>query len=150
MSKIIFLDFDGVLAVPWTDPVELYPQVPDILKRLKDKGHILCVTSFNPTAHAELTRHGQHHHFHAFRCGSNAPWVEHYTNDLGENLSKHHQIRSMLAHELVHLEPDESICHFFDDVHDNLHCVSTQTLVATWYVDSSRGLNEDNIKHLLT
>ena len=48
MKKIIFLDFDGVLAIKYTIPEQYFPVIPIIVNKLKDKDYILCVISYNP------------------------------------------------------------------------------------------------------
>lgn len=111
----IILDFDGVLAIPYTDPVELYSQIPKLLAELSQT-YILVLASFNPTAIAELRRLGVLHYFQGVRAGShdNIEFIT-YVQNLGR-LCKAAQIESLQTDTL-------SKCarlYFFDDDATNI------------------------------
>jgi len=55
MTKLLIFDFDGVLAIKWTNPELHYPQIPKIIQSLSEK-HVLGVASYNPNAETAIRR----------------------------------------------------------------------------------------------
>jgi predicted phosphatase len=145
---ILVLDFDGVLAIPWTNPVQLYPQIPVLLKQLQET-HTLVLASFNPTAIRELRRFDVLQYFSATRAGvhDNVEITEFLTN-LGE-LCKAKQIASMQEQHLADKKDEDY--HFFDDDPYNLEQV-TKLLphVKCHYIDEDVGLTADRVLEALT
>ena len=141
---VLVLDFDGVLAIPWTHPVQLYPQIPASLKQLSET-HTLVLASFNPTAIKELRRFDLLQYFSATRAGvHDNVEITNFMSNLGE-LCKAKQISSMQKqHQLTDKKDQEY--HFFDDDPFNLEQV-TKLLpqVRCHYVDDDVGLTADRV-----
>lgn len=123
----LFLDFDGVLAVPHTHPPVLFGGVAETLRKLHADGFLLAVTSFNPEAEQALRNCGVAHLFCAMRCGSHDRWEGPYVPPEYE-LSKANQIRSMLQHELERDRGREFRFWFFDDSPANVLDVESAEL----------------------
>ena len=145
---ILVLDFDGVLAIPYTHPVQLYPQMPTLLEELSQT-HTLVLASFNPTAIAELRRFDLLQYFSATRAGVHDNIeITNFITDLGE-LCKAKQIASMQEHQLADKKDEEY--HFFDDCVYNLQQV-TELLpnVKCHHIDEDAGLTSDRISAALS
>lgn len=145
---VLILDFDGVLAIPYTNPTQLYPQVPALLKELSQT-HTLVLASFNPTAIAELRRFDVLQYFSATRAGvHDNVEISEFISDLGE-LCKAKQIASMQEQQLADKKDEDY--HFFDDCVYNLQQV-TELLpqVKCHYIDEDAGLTADRILEALS
>lgn len=92
----LVIDFDGVLSIKRTYPIQHYPQVPELIKALSQK-YRLYVASFNPNAEKTLIRWGLRKYFQDVRSGSNFAWKGSYTGAV--NLAKSSQIQNMLTEE---------------------------------------------------
>jgi hypothetical protein len=142
----LILDFDGVLAIPHTNPVELYPQVPTLLEQLAAK-YTLALASFNPTAIAELRRFQLLHHFQGMRAGShhNIEFIE-YVRNLGP-LCKAEQIQSLHNDQIDHC----NFLFFFDDDQGNIARVQSKLPhVQCIYIEEKSGLTESVVNEALT
>lgn len=140
MKRILFLDFDGPLAIPWTMPEMYHEHIPSLIEQLA-KNDILCLVSFNPRAIQAIESWNLHSHFTAFRAGSNHPLLpgETYSDEKHRiKLSKASQIESILSSELKDIEKES--LHFYDDDESNIKNVSdvfgekvSCNLVQTWF-----------------
>jgi hypothetical protein len=139
----LVLDFDGVLAIPWTNPVELYAQIPELLKALSS-AYTLALASFNPTAISELRRHGVLDYFKATRAGTHEDMeIKEFVADLG-TLCKAQQIQSIGKQ----LQCEDF--HFFDDDFDNIEAVNKLLpKVHTSFVDSKTGLTLKTVEQAI-
>ncbi len=116
MSKriLIVLDFDGVLAVPYSKPERPFPQIPKLIHHLSELPNVdLAVASFNPDAKKCIEKWQIAHCFKAFRHGANYVWSGTYTDDYRGGMSKHGQIKNMLIEECWPIYYERII--FFDD-----------------------------------
>jgi len=139
---LLVFDFDGVLAIPYTNPEEYYPQIPDIIKSLHTK-YILCVSSFNPRAKLVLEKWNLLQYFSAIRCGSNNNW-DTYDESFRINMSKSLQIKNMILE--VGISFDE--IYFYDDDIDNINEVSEnfkEVKITSILIDNKEGLISKNI-----
>jgi hypothetical protein len=121
--NVVVVDFDGVLARPWSMPEELFAGVADLLRQMHACGARLCLASFNPNAARALERHGLLGYFAASRSGSNEPWsvADGYHRGLRTGMSKAAQIQSMLLE--IGGGCRESDVVFFDDDTANIENV---------------------------
>lgn len=143
MEGILFIDFDGVLAMPRSNPVKLYPNIPLILERLS-KHYVLCLVSFNPSAIRELRRLNVLKYFKATRAGTTKNIeVSEKTGD--RILCKYLQISSII--QQLSKDPEmrihELTMYFFDDDINNIETVNMinpniRTVLVDWYT----GLND--------
>jgi hypothetical protein len=125
MTTILYLDFDGVIAVPYTKPEKLFPGVKEILKYLFEKRKFkICVVSFNPIAHIVCEREGLTPYLCHVRAGAHSIWedqhldIDKYVKENRKQLlSKSEQIRNIENH-LDISELDTRI--FLDDSPDNI------------------------------
>jgi hypothetical protein len=105
-KMVLFIDFDGVLAIPYSNPEMPVPDLLNTLQTLqKDGRFLLCCASFNPRAFIALKRWKVHNMFHAIRVGCNDVWhhfdLSCYDNTLHRvDLCKARQMQSMLQNEL--------------------------------------------------
>lgn len=135
MASVLFLDFDGVIAIPWTNPVQLYGHTAEMIKTLAAE-YTLCLVSFNPTAPAELDRFGLTKYFKAIRAGLPVVKTE---KGAQERIHKQIQIRDILDHELSDMKIQEMS--FYDDFDHNIKWVSKSIPeVKCVFVDNARGL----------
>ena len=136
-KRVVFLDFDGVLAIPFNMPEQPYPHIPTLLKYWHDHGVQLHLVSFNPRAWLAVQAWGCAHYFTGVRAGCNEPWqhdaLETYTEAMRQDLCKARQIASLLQEHNPHtVELD-----FWDDdplniarvqaVHRNVTCHHVHT-----------------------
>lgn len=147
MTFVIVLDFDGVLAVPWSNPEALFPQIPTLLGKLRQQHH-LALASFNPRAIRVLRENQQLPHFHACRAGAHHEGeIVEFSVHLGP-LCKAEQIRSL---QRTHF-PDVPMEHFyfFDDTPEHLVNVGQQLpSVNCRLIDPDRGLQEQDVADLM-
>ena len=140
MSIYIF-DFDGVLAIPWTQPEIPFPNVIVFLRDLHSTGKKLCLASYNPAAVRALESWGVSNLFTAMRAGSNKPWSGNYTEEYRIGMSKSKQIKDMLVNELYPHKAED--CVFFDDTIENIALVNRELpQVHTILIDTIRGLGQ--------
>ena len=144
MYKLIFLDFDGVLAIKLTN--NYFPQIPAIIRKLHKK-YKLCIASYNQNAINIIKKWNLEEFFCAIRCGSNTKWEGDYNYDIySKNLSKAEQIIDMLNNELLELEIDQENCIFFDDDKNNIKLVNDKLpKIKTIKINGNEGLLEKNI-----
>ena len=147
--KVLFLDFDGPLAIPWAVNEDPWPQIPGLIREVASRPDVaLCLVSFNPGAEAAISRWGIRNCFAAVRAGCN--WKlragEQYTEAHRKNLSKSAQIRSILENEL---EDSSYEVDFFDDDAKNLLDVYEQFggAIKCFYVHE--GLNRELLSRFL-
>ena len=147
MPKVIFLDFDGVLAIKWTIPELYFPQIPEVLSQLHTKGYILCVISYNPLAKEAIRRWDLDKFVTAIRAGCNQKWDGNYSDAIHRcDLSKAEQIRDILTTELKDLPITHEDCIFLDDDVANLTLVQQHLPeVKTIHVDENTGLTDQLI-----
>ena len=142
-KNLLVLDFDGVVAIPWTNPEQHYPQIPDILERLVAAGYVLAIASYNPRAFEAVKRWGLGQYFTAVRCGANHAWHmtgETYKEDDGLEMRKHRQILSMIETDMAHLNVSVEQTAFFDDDINNISLVQRELpLVESILVDEKEG-----------
>lgn len=138
-------DFDGVLAVPYTQPELLFPGAERLLKQLKEKENIVLVASFNPRAYTVTKHLFDEGVIDDIRAGCNDQrwWLQDdgvYRDAEHRRLplSKVAMIRDMIrllatAHRRVH---------FYDDDEENILAVRTALPHVTCHhvTDWSRGL----------
>jgi predicted phosphatase len=138
MTKpLLFCDFDGVLAIPYTNPVELYPNIPDLLRQLSHS-YTLCLASFNPTALDELKRFDLLSLFVAVRAGRHEL---HHMSSIHEPLCKVAQIRSMYNEMGVEFQTLDTRVWFVDDTISHIENVRKNlTGIQCVWVDSTTGL----------
>jgi len=149
-KRIIILDFDGVLCIPYTHPEEPYPHMDALLAQLLAHEFTLCVASFNPLSRPALRRWGWFERFKAIRCGSNYHWddeTEIYSDITHrDDLCKSKQIADILESELNEFGFTPEHCAFFDDTPFNLDAVRERLpQVACVHVPSDKGLQWDHI-----
>ncbi len=139
--KVMFLDFDGVLAIPYTSPAQHYVGLSVMLYYLKHHlGWTLCLVSFNPTAESCLKQWQIEHYFTAIRAGSNQQWVGQYVDDR-KHLCKSQQIQDILDNELKGHSYERLV--FFDDSTEHVYKIKTSGHLFTcqaYHVDSDVGL----------
>ncbi len=58
MTKHVYLDFDGVLSIPWSQPEAPFSDVPQLLEELHESHVVLHLTSFNPRAYLAIKSWG--------------------------------------------------------------------------------------------
>lgn len=149
--KILFLDFDGPLAIPWTINEDHWGHIPSLIRETAEKQEIsLCLVSFNPDAEDAITRWGIRDCFIAVRSGSNHPRSkgEEYTEAHRKDLSKPNQIRSIFEREL---QGRQFAAAFFDDDSKNLLEVHQEFdgLIKCFHINSDEGLSAEILSRLL-
>lgn len=150
-NPVLVFGFDGVLAIPYTNPEENYEQVPEILKVLSER-YIICVASFNQRASVAFSYFSkiEQRWIDAMRAGANHGWdvdcLDEYNNTGGDELSKVSMIQSMLME--LGLQEDHFV-EFFDDDPKNCDEVNKISNFTAWEVDNKIGLSWDYVKHLL-
>jgi FMN phosphatase YigB (HAD superfamily) len=145
MKKLLIFDFDGVLAIKWTQPPQCYPQIPSLIKYLS-QDYLLCVASFNPIAEQAIKNWQLHEHFVAIRSGCNYTWNKPYKNALKHNLSKSEQIINMCNNEMKNYT--FSSIFFFDDDPENIKNVNDYLPhIKTVLIDSLYGLKIRDITY---
>jgi hypothetical protein len=150
MVKILFLDFDGVLAIPWTVPPRLYPHTKELLESYHAQGYVLALASFNGGADEALKNHGVDHLFTAMRYGhterprNKHGWV--YYGWTSETATKMGQITNMLENELATLNVEA--WYFFDDSPHNLEPLQKRGHRA-FYVEEETGLTRALLEKVL-
>ncbi len=144
--KLLILDFDGVLAIPYTNPEEPYPQVINQLQTLHARGNILAVASFNPMCLIALERWQVKHLFTGIRAGCNNKLndQEIYTDQVHRiDLQKSKQIINLLDNELKYHQHLPVL--FLDDDPKNIENVNDKLHhVETILIDNSIGLFLEN------
>lgn len=140
----VYLDFDGVLAIPWSCPEIPFSKVPYLLKQLHKSKVVIHLTSFNPKAYLAIKRWGCDKYFTGIRAGSNESWnhnsLLYYTDDLRENLLKSTQISSIRnSHKCSEIQE-----FFFDDDEKNIKdvCYVHPEIVSS-HIKSYCGLTEE-------
>ena len=124
--RAIAFDFDGVIAVPWTNPETPFPQVRALLNYLVKNNIKLAVTSFNPNAHTALAANDLLKYFDAVRAGCNHWWDYSakstvYQNNLHrKQLCKSRQIADIVLNEWksANFEPKQVL--LIDDDKNNI------------------------------
>lgn len=142
MSRLYFLDMDGVLAIPYSMPEQPYAHTIVLLQSLHAAGHTLCAVSFNPRAYTVLRAWGVEHLFTAIRAGCNQPWSgdkADYSDETHRiDISKSNQISDILTTELRNI-PHDSVW-FYDDDPVNIGNVGMcHPNIVTWLVDHREG-----------
>jgi HAD superfamily phosphatase (TIGR01681 family) len=145
--KVLVFDFDGVLAITWTNPELHFPQIPALLKALSKK-HILCVASYNPRAKIAIEAWDLHHHFTCIRAGANHHWEGEYDENVRADLCKSKQIVSMVD-ELKGLGHDIDDIMFFDDDTININVVNEKLPhVTTVLINKYKGIRMEDVSFL--
>lgn len=141
--QLLILDFDGVVAIPWTNPEEHYPQIPEAVRMLHAAGYVLCIASYNPRAFEAVKRWGLDKYFAAVRCGANHAWHtsgEKYKEDDRLDMRKHRQILNMLETDMTEKNVNVGKIVFFDDDVDNISLVQRELPhVESIHVDEKEG-----------
>lgn len=140
----IVFDFDGVLAIPWTNPEKPFAQVPGLIKSLFDKGHRLSVASYNPRARLAIESWGIDGYFASIRSGADHDWEaeggeykeEFRTRD---RMSKHGQIKNMHG--------DSKHVIFLDDSLENINEIKAKNdpHIHARLVDTDKGVTVDDV-----
>lgn len=136
-KTVLVLDFDGVLAVPYTNPEEPYKGVPQLIERLDQKGYILCMASYNPRAIEAVRNWGLSHCFFGMRAGFNDVWEGDYKEEYRTDMSKSRQIQSMTS-----ILQNKKIL-FFDDDPVNVELVKKEIGCECILVDNKTGLTKE-------
>lgn len=146
-EKILFIDFDGVLAKKYTIPEEPYNHIRELLIKLKSLNYKLCCVSYNPCAVNALKNWDCDELFTAIRAGSNFIWSDNYTDETHRNnLSKSKQIEDIFNNELNVLDINSCECHFYDDTEENLDNVRNNLPnIILHLIDDKYGLLERDI-----
>ena len=148
MKKVLVFDFDGVLAISWTQPELHFPQIPALVKKLSEK-YILCVASYNPRAIKAIESWDLHHYFKCMRAGANHVWEDEYKEEFRKDLSKAKQIESMME-ELREMGYDINELTFFDDDPKNLAVVNENLPhVRTVLINENKGVTTEDINNYL-
>ena len=126
---VIAFDFDGVLAIPYSQPEVLFAGTEALLRELWAMGHTLVVTSFNPRAYVVLRPLVEEGVISAIRAGSCTRWWEEEEgggvyNDATHrhNMEKRLHLASMFAEELCDMEATHLL--FIDDDMRNIDNVT--------------------------
>lgn len=149
--KLYIFDFDGVLAIPYTNPERYYNNIPFLISSLAMNNY-LAVVSFNPQAEKVIKRWGLSKHFMAYRSGYNEIWNGNYKSEYRMNMSKSGQIKSILNNELKDIEFEEIL--FYDDDIRNIRDVrSVFSNITSILINELYGLtininNEDRLLKL--
>lgn len=108
MTTVFAFDFDGVLAIPYSEPEVLFAGTEQLLRQLARDGHSVIVTSFNPRAYHVLRPLLDNGVISAIRAGSCIKWWlpaagdGQYVDALHRrDMQKSLHIKSMLANELA-------------------------------------------------
>lgn len=145
MKKVLVFDFDGVLAITWTQPELHFPQIPSLVKKLSET-HILCVASYNPRAIKAIEAWDLHHYFTCIRAGSNETWDGEYKEEFRIGMSKAKQIMSMMC-DLNQMGHQIEEISFFDDDHKNITLVNDNlSYVKTVLINENNGIKMEHIK----
>ncbi len=120
-SHVFAFDFDGVLAIPYSQPEVLFAGTERLLRDLAAAGHPVIVTSFNPRAYHVLRPLLEEGVIRAIRAGSCIKWWlpaagggAGYVDALHRrDMQKSLHLRSMLADELAGVEVKHVL--FVDD-----------------------------------
>lgn len=125
MAKLYFFDFDGCLAIPYTNPEQPYTDTIKSLHHLFNQGHIICVISCNPRAVTVLKQWNVIRLCSAIRAGCNWNWKnELYQDEIHRvNMNKASMIRNILDNELNDIIDVWHECHFYDDDMINIDIV---------------------------
>lgn len=133
---VLALDFDGVLAIPYSAPEVLFPGTVPLLRHLAGRGCTIIVTSKNPRAYPVLKDLVEEGTIAAIRAGSRIKWWETHPEGRYEDWLHHHDLtadeapaysptlnkalhlRDMLADELAGLRPGRLL--FVDDDQANI------------------------------
>jgi hypothetical protein len=151
-TTLLCFDFDGVLAIPNSDPECLFPEVATILRELARSDYKVVVLSKNPRAWHVMKPLWDEGVITAIRAGSVQRWWEEgdgvYSDALHRQvpLNKKDFIASILSEHAV----GRCILHVFDDDQSNLddvaplrEHVAVETLhlhFIEWYVGLGREL----------
>jgi hypothetical protein len=129
---VIAFDFDGVLAIPYSQPEVLFAGTEALLRDLWAMGHTLIVCSFNPRAYAVLKPLMEEGIISAIRAGSCVRWWEDEEEGglYKDATHRHHmekrlQIASMLGDELCDLTVEHLV--FIDDDMRNIDNVANSS-----------------------
>jgi hypothetical protein len=144
---LLVFDFDGVLAIPYTDPEEHFDGIPSLIQECA-KHADLAVASYNPLALRVVSRWGLDRFFVAGRAGYDYPWKGVYNEAMRECMSKHEMIRDMTLRELIDNEYHRVV--FFDDDERNFKKIHEKAPhIKTELIDWKIGLQREHIeKHL--
>lgn len=148
-KKIVAVfDFDGVLAIPWSQPAQHYKIIPSLLKEMYDSGkYIICCASYNPSALKSIERWGLLKYFTCVRCGANFSWHGPYEEHYRIEMQKSSQITDMIKNEIKELNHDFEKVYFYDDDKDNINLVNRDLpTVNTVLIDPVTGLLKEHIK----
>ena len=158
--KIFAFDFDGVLAIPYTNPEQLFPEIDTILRTISQKGHLNIISSFNPRSYFIMKPYLDQGIITAIRAGSRIKWWESdgqgtyddykHRKDMHKGLHLH----DMLSDELDELHiSEETQIYFFDDDLGNLADVREDEKLNQKYdvttVHIPTGLNMTHIEQLI-
>jgi hypothetical protein len=140
---VIAVDFDGVLGEPDTHPELFYPEVPEVIKSISERFH-LVLASFNPRAKIAVKEWGLYPYFSACRAGANHDWRRMYDPSYQATVAKSVQIKHMLF-QIGWLQ-DHDVW-FFDDNETNIKEVEQNMVnVKAVLVDSKVGLTKECIQ----
>lgn len=147
VPDVYVFDFDGVLAIPYTSPEQLYPRTEAVLRKLSAWGHHVLVSSFNPRAYTVLQPLLRDGVIHQVRAGSAIEWW----HDGGMYLDEIHRremFKSLHIGTMLRRLTSGSWgrMHFFDD--DPHNVVEVQTGLPDCravLIDASRGIQFEHL-----
>jgi hypothetical protein len=159
-QTMVVFDFDGVLAIPWTNPEKPFEIVPTVIKKLSDSGkYFLGVASFNPRAVIAIESWGLKHHFTSMRAGANHSWSFDpfdYREEYRVMMSKYQQIISMVQEIESTKKATIKTIVFFDDDPKNIESVEMDVAEVgsdkrNWHcclVSTHDGINSRCLKYI--
>ncbi len=161
-TNVFFFDFDGVLAIPYSQPEVLFAGTEALLRDMRANGHVLLVTSFNPRAYFVLKHLLDNGTLLAIRAGSCERWwamgnglYSDATHRLKMEKSLH--LQSMLEDEVreAGIDPATRRLFFVDDDLKNIGNVLANTHlyggspILTRHVPWYAGVGETTIEAML-
>jgi hypothetical protein len=158
MAGAIVFDFDGVLAIPYSQPEVLFAGTEALLRSLHAQGHVLAVASFNPRAYHVLRPLIDEGVISAVRAGSCVKWWAEgdgtYSDDVHrKNMRKSAHIQSMLDNEWRYKSLQSLV--FIDDDLANIDEVDRAVIgpnqfpVLTHHVPSYAGAGPATLREVL-
>jgi hypothetical protein len=139
-NTLFVFDFDGVLAIPYTNPEELFPGVHALLEELRTEGHRIAVCSFNPRAYISLEHLLIAGPIDAIRAGSKHKWWEQGDGNYSDALHRQEMNKGLHIWEMIESEELEEFANgapierlfFIDDDPKNIWDVIEHAHAAKW------------------
>jgi hypothetical protein len=97
----LFLDFDGVLAIPYSQPEVLFPGTEELLRRLAASGMTIAVTSFNPRAYHVLKPLLDDGTICDIRAGSRVKWWEEGSGTYSDTVHRKQMNKAFHVHDML-------------------------------------------------